>query len=146
MSQHTMTVDEYRAEVRRRKASGSAVDFLALWRRLADGWPEPVAELRFHDRRRWRFDWAWEYEPDLETGGALPLRIALEVDGGRWAPGGGRHATDADREKLNHAASAGWLVLRVSPQQLRRDPRGIVSMLQAAIARRRREWVTGGGR
>lgn len=66
---------------------------------------EVVKELRFHDKRRWRFDYAFP-----------ALKVAVEVDGGVWS--GGRHINPAgyinDMEKLNTAASMGWLVLRIT--------------------------------
>jgi very-short-patch-repair endonuclease len=65
----------------------------------------PVCEYRFDDRRRWRFDFAW---PDRQ--------IALEVEGGTWTAG--RHTRgrgyEADLEKYNEAALAGWTVVRVT--------------------------------
>lgn len=64
-----------------------------------------VKEHRFHDTRKWRFDYAF---PDQ--------RVAVEVDGAVWAQG--RHNRPAgyvaDMEKLNTAASMGWLVLRIT--------------------------------
>lgn len=64
---------------------------------------ELEAEWRFHPTRRWRFDYA------------IPaLKIAIEIDGGVWEYG--RHNNPQgyinDMEKLNTAASMGWLVLR----------------------------------
>ncbi len=74
----------------------------------AVGLPEFCREWRFDAVRRWRFDAAW------------PERmLAVECDGGQWKPGGGRHNTDADREKLNAAAVLGWRVLRFSGDQVR---------------------------
>ena len=65
--------------------------------------PPPVYEHRFHETRRWRFDWAW---PER--------RIAVEIDGAVWVQG--RHTRGsgyvADMEKLNAAAEAGWRVFR----------------------------------
>jgi very-short-patch-repair endonuclease len=77
-------------------------------------------EYRFAPPRRWRFDWAW-----IRT--ARPL--AVEIDGGRFAPGGGYHAGDSDREKLNAAAILGWVVLRFSTQQLDKYPRECVEQI-----------------
>ena len=61
--------------------------------------PEPVREYRFHDTRRWRFDFAW---PDI--------KLAVEIDGR------GRHQTvvgcRSDCEKANEAIRLGWRVLR----------------------------------
>ncbi len=59
--------------------------------------------------RKHRFDFAW---PDC--------KVAVEVDGGQWRSHGGRHNTDADREKLNLAAALGWRVLRFSGAMLDR--------------------------
>ena len=66
---------------------------------------EIVKEFQFHPTRRWRFDYA------------IPAKkVAVEVDGGVWV--GGRHINPAgyinDMEKLNTAASMGWLVLRIT--------------------------------
>lgn len=71
-----------------------------------------VAEHKFHDTRRWRFDFC-----------ILAHKIAIEVDGGVWS--GGRHTRGAgfiaDMEKLNEAAKLGWRVLRYTPQQIRKS-------------------------
>lgn len=74
------------------------------------GIPAPVQQHRFHPVRRWKFDFAW---PDR--------RIALEVEGGTWT--GGRHVRasgfEADAEKYNAAALAGWRVFRVTGGMVR---------------------------
>jgi hypothetical protein len=63
--------------------------------------------------RAWRFDFAW-----------VACLVALEVDGGTHMVSvgpdgrrrvGGRHNSDADREKLNAAAAMGWRVVRWTP-------------------------------
>ena len=76
---------------------------------IAHGLPEPVAELKFHPERRWRFDYAFP-----------AAKVALEVEGGVWS--GGRHTSGAgfvkDMEKYNAAACLGWKVLRIQPRQL----------------------------
>lgn len=84
--------------------------------------PQPKREYKFALPRQFRFDFAW---PDG--------MIALEVDGGRWMLGGGRHASDEDYEKLNTAAKLGWRVLRVSSDMVRKDPLGVVDMLRGAL-------------
>jgi very-short-patch-repair endonuclease len=65
--------------------------------------PEPVREHRFHDKRKWRFDFAW---PEL--------KLAAEVEGGTWT--GGRHTRgvgfEKDCEKYNSATALGWKVYR----------------------------------
>jgi len=60
-------------------------------------------EYRFHDKRRWRFDFAWPEQ-----------KLAVEIEGGVWT--NGRHTRGAgfiaDSEKYNTAALLGWKVLR----------------------------------
>lgn len=73
---------------------------------------DTVEELKFHPKRRWRFDFA------------IPSKmIAVEVEGGAWI--GGRHTRGAgfvkDLEKYNEALRLGWKVIRVTPQQLRTE-------------------------
>lgn len=67
-----------------------------------------IREFRFHPTRRWRLDFLLE-----------GVKVAIEIDGGRWAPGGGRHGGDADKEKMAEAAIAGYRVIRASPAQVR---------------------------
>lgn len=73
------------------------------------GLPKPVAEYKFHETRKWRFDYAWPEH-----------KIALEVEGGIWT--GGRHTRAAgflkDCEKYNAAAVDGWRVLKTTPNQI----------------------------
>ena len=105
------------------KHSDRAQEFLWCWR--VYGTPiQPVAEYGFdhHLGRKHRFDFAF---PDY--------KVAVEVDGGTWAPHGGRHGTDKDREKLNLAASLGWKVFRFSPQMLQKDPETSMNLVKKAL-------------
>ena len=66
-----------------------------------------VKEHAFHWTRQWRFDYA------------IPeLKVAVEIDGAVWSYG--RHNRPEgyinDLEKLNTAASMGWLVLRFTTE------------------------------
>lgn len=89
------------------------------------GLPQGVAEYRFDDRRRWRFDLAW---PDRH--------VALEVEGGTWVAG--RHTRgrgyEADLEKYNRALELGWRVFRVTPAMVE-DGRAIELMERVLVAR-----------
>lgn len=105
-----------------------AADFMRYWLLFqADcAWlaqrPDPEPEYRFDAVRKWRFDFAWPMQ-----------HVAVEVDGGQWAPGGGRHGSDRDREKINAAAVQGWRVMHFSPKQLDTDPAGCVEAVMAAL-------------
>jgi very-short-patch-repair endonuclease len=92
--------------------------------------PTPTREHRFAPPRRWRFDFAWP-EP----------RIAVEVEGGTWIPGGGRHNRGkgylADLEKYAQAALLGWTVLRVAPEHI--DSGQALNWIRSALEQRREE-------
>jgi very-short-patch-repair endonuclease len=84
--------------------------------------PDPEREFVFASPRKFRFDFAWPQQ-----------RVALEVDGGRWQPNGGRHASDTDKEKQNIACARGWRVMHVSPAMIRDDPCAILAQLAQAL-------------
>lgn len=77
----------------------------------AAGLPKPVREFRFHDVRKWRFDFAY------------PENMwAIEIHGGGWVNGG--HNRNAivmwqDYEKLNTAQELGWRVLQFTGEQVK---------------------------
>jgi very-short-patch-repair endonuclease len=64
-------------------------------------------------------------------------RVLIEVDGGQWHPHGGRHNTDADREKLNIAAMLGWVVLRFSSTMLD-DPEKCADVIKQTLEEAKR--------
>lgn len=103
------------------KASALEERFALAWRAFAPGEDVPEREYRFHATRGWRFDFAWPV-----------YRVAVEIDGGQWQSSGGRHARDADREKLNAAAGLGWRVFRYSGTLLR-DPERVIRKVVAAL-------------
>lgn len=69
-------------------------------------------EYKFHPKRKWRADF-------LITG----KKILVEVEGGIWMAGGGRHTRGkgyiGDMEKYNSAAMMGFTVLRFSTEQVK---------------------------
>lgn len=79
-------------------------------------------EYRFSDSRKWRFDFAW-----------VKNMVAVEVDGGQWILNGGRHNRDSDREKINHAVSCGWRVLRFSGEQIENSPDKCIDILKKTL-------------
>ncbi len=75
----------------------------------ADRLPAPETEYRFHEHRKWRFDFAWP-----------AYKVAVEIEGGVWTRG--RHVRGrgfmGDCEKYNEAALLDWMVLRVTPDMV----------------------------
>ncbi len=77
-----------------------------------------VPEYRFHETRKWRFDFAFPEQ-----------RLAVEVEGVRFVGRGkdtkleGRHVTptgfEGDAEKYNEAAILGWRVLRMTRKMIK---------------------------
>lgn len=108
--------------------------FLLKFKEMApSGTPMPIEECIFHPDRKWRFDFAWPNyrynDGRLEMIGGL----AVEIDGGQWAPRGGRHSSDGDREKLNQAAMMGWRILRFSPKAIDQEGCRCVEMVVKAL-------------
>ena len=86
--------------------------FLLLWR-VVQG-PPLEREVRFHTSRRWRADFAH-----------MGSRTLIEIEGGIFLPGGGRHNRGGgyakDAEKYLEAVLAGWTVIRLTEKQLEVD-------------------------
>lgn len=88
-------------------STASGTDFFKRYLEAELPGVEVVKEHLFHDTRKWRFDYA------------IPsVKVAIEIDGGVWEYG--RHNRPQgyinDMEKLNTAASMGWLVLRFTTE------------------------------
>ncbi len=108
-----------------------ADSFAYLLRVCGTDLPDPQREYHFHPTRQWRFDFAW---PSVSVNGfRVHGGVAVEIDGGQWQAGGGRHNTDDDREKLNEAAALGWCVLHFSPKQMRDQGGQCVDVLRRAL-------------
>ena len=102
----------------------------ALWWQIkvalgVDGWEQ---EYRFHESRRWRFDFAMP---------ALKLAVECEGHGGAKS----RHTTytgyEADAQKYNACQLDGWLLLRFTSNMIKsgealRDIERALSVLQPA--------------
>ena len=100
-----------------------ADEFAYLLRVAGSHLPEAARNYHFSETRKWNFDFAW---PD-------PYRVAAEINGGRWMPGGGRHAEDSDYWKIATAAAEGWRVLPVTVTMLREDPWRFLELLEQAL-------------
>ena len=81
--------------------------FIALLKQ--QGLPDPEAEHKFLDNRRFKFDYAY---PEV--------KLAIEVEGGVWIKGRHNRASGyiKDMEKYNLANENLWHILRYTPQQL----------------------------
>ncbi|MFV0576029.1 MAG: hypothetical protein ACK5NC_11545 [Vibrio sp.] len=89
----------------------SYLESLLLHQIKVKGVEIPVSEYRFHETRRWKFDFAY---PDR--------MLAIEVEGGTYSRG--RHTRpkgyEADCEKYNTAALQGWTVLRFTGDMIKK--------------------------
>lgn len=76
-----------------------------LSRQLSEAGLEYKRQFKFHDKRRWKADFAFPEE-----------MVLVEVQGGTWT--GGRHTRGAgfhaDRERSNEAQINGWVMLEVT--------------------------------
>lgn len=93
-------------------------EFAGVLRML--GVPEPERQYRFHDTRKWRFDFAWPAQ-----------RVACEVSG-ETAHAHWRNMTK-DAEKANAAVLGGWKVLTFTGSMVDSDPAGCVDVVKAAL-------------
>jgi len=96
--------------------------------------PRPETQYRFAPPRRWTFDFCWP-----------AIRLALEVEGGIWIHGGGRHnrasGFERDVEKYNEAALHGYAVLRVTTRQVQNG--AALALVERALRRVQLDTQTG---
>lgn len=106
-----MTVALARELAKRQKKHKSSVPALLAQIKML-GLPMPQPEYRFDGRRMWRLDLVWL---------SSRRKLAIEVDGGGFVAGRHGRGTgiEADAEKFAHAAIAGFLVIRVTPKQIK---------------------------
>lgn len=97
----------------------------------AAGLPHPVPEYQFHDKRKWKIDFAWpEY------------KLAVEVEGGIYGSKGGGHRSisgfEANLEKYNQLAVGRWFLIRLLPEWLderRNEARELIQQFFASAPR-----------
>ena len=63
-------------------------------------------------------------------------KIAIEIDGWQYH-GKFKSAHESDRERQNHMAVAGWLVLRFTAGQIFKDLEGVSATIENAVQQRR---------
>lgn len=75
------------------------------------GWGQIEFEYKFHDTRKWRFDWAFPH-----------VGIAIEYEGMAYRGGKSGHTTikgfESNCEKYNEASIMGWKVLRFTAKMI----------------------------
>ena len=128
-------------------------EFMRIWKTERGAFPYPTREFRFHPKRMWRFDFAWEAH-----------RMAVEIEGGvmsypvtcdscrepvhrinkrtrrkeRVYAAMGAHTRAAgfqnDCDKYNAATALGWRVLRFTVKHLTESPTEMVKTIQAMLA------------
>ena len=109
--------------ITKKKTSRSKSDYKdRIWRiinKLCDGWK---TEIKFHPKRKWRFDWANE-----------ELMVAIEYEG--VFGGKSRHTNltgyTNDCEKYNNAQILGWKVLRYTAANYEQIQKDIEAVLKA---------------
>ena len=104
------------------KESAGEIAFAHALQRYGTDLLPYVRELTFALPRRFRADFAW---PES--------MLLVEIDGGSFAPQGGRHAGDKDKEKGNIAAAKGWRVMHFSPRMVDEDPLACIELVRQAV-------------
>ena len=70
--------------------------------------------------------------------GSADLMLAVEVNGGLKRPGGGKHATSRDHEKVRELQLAGWMVLVFTSSEVFHDPMHCIQWIRRAVVVRTR--------
>lgn len=105
MSQEHRTAAEVKVIAKHSRKAQLEQRFVEAWYRLFPRLPRPQMQYKFHPKRQWKFDFAWD---DLGT------MIAVEIDGGSFVNGGHNRPVQQakDYEKSREAVKLGWRVLR----------------------------------
>lgn len=102
--------EQLASELRKSRVEKLANAFIFQWNALKGA--KLMREYRFHDTRRWRFDFAHEAS-----------KVAIELEGGIWT--GGAHTRGghfiSDCTKYNAATAAGWRVFRLTGDMINRQ-------------------------
>lgn len=77
--------------------SKAEIAFRSYWDKHYEELFPMVEEHRFHDKRRWRVDFA-----------NLEYKLALEIQGSGWGHGGSPASLKSDTEKCQQLAILGW--------------------------------------
>jgi very-short-patch-repair endonuclease len=92
---------------------------LAEIKRLAPHMAQPIRDYPFD---RYKIDLAWP-----------SAMLAIEVDGGQHAAGGGKHGSRQDYAKTRRMTVARWRLLRFTAGEVRDDPMSVIKEIQEAL-------------
>lgn len=67
----------------------------------------------------------------------VPTLTAIEINGGRWQAGGGKHAGRRDREKVFALQQAGWIVREFLTEECTGDPARVIQEIAQIVTGRR---------
>jgi len=118
--------------------------FMAIWRSIPQGIPDPTLEYYFASKavgpfnirkqlkvlgwRNWHFDLAWPEQ-----------KVAVELEGGTWSQG--RHTRGKgyaeDCVKYNVAVELGWRVLRYTRDQIEDQPWHMLAQIRRVVEQER---------
>ena len=91
--------------------------FWLAWKKVGIDGYEPFKQFKFHQTRKWKFDFAWPV-----------YKLAVEIQGGTWIKG--RHTSGSSREgeyeKMNAAQRLGWCVLQYGTERMK-DPASVAA-------------------
>ncbi len=85
--------------------------------------PDLAQPIRDYPLDRFRIDLAWP--------SAL---LAIEVDGGQFKPGGGKHGSKRDYQKTRRITAAGWRLLRFTAGEVNDNPIGVIAEIRQILA------------
>lgn len=111
------------------KSSSAELMFAWGWQQFYSEQPQPIHDQTFIKGRRYRPDFRWPNE-----------KVIVEIEGGSFIPGGGRHnraaGFEADCAKYNLFAEHGYLILRFTTQMIDRDLAEVLEQVRRVVQQR----------
>ncbi len=101
--------------------------FLEAWTVHYRNLPRPIMQHRFHQVRKWRWDFCWPEQ-----------KLAVEIQGGSFVGGGHNRGAQQqkDYEKQRVAVALGWRVLPFNTIDMK-DPEAVVTFVAEVLTNAR---------